>query len=58
MQEQVKEKIINELNVDKLNQFVDDLKTKPDVVKSINGPWHSRVKWQGGLKAKAYMRNH
>ena len=58
MQEQVKGKILNELNVSKLEQFVTDLKTKPDVVKAVNGPWHSRVKWQGGLKARAYMRNH
>ena len=58
MQEQLKEKVLNELKVDKLNQFVNDLKTKPEVVKAVNGPWHSRVKWQGGLKARAYMRNH
>ncbi len=58
MQEQVKEKILNDLNVSKLEQFVTDLKAKPDLVKAVNGPWHSRVKWQGGLKARAYMRNH
>ena len=43
MQEQLKEKVLNELKVDKLNQFVNDLKTKPEVVKAVNGPWHSRV---------------
>ncbi len=58
MQEAVKEKVLNELDVSKLEQFVNDLKTKPDVVKAVNGPWHSRVKWQGGLKARAYMRKH
>ncbi len=58
MQEIVKGRVLNELNVEKLEQFVNDLKTKPDVVKAVNGPWHSRVKWQGGLKAKAYMRKH
>ena len=58
MQETVKGKILNQLEVEKLEQFVNDLKTKPEVVKAVNGPWHSRVKWEGGLKAKAYMRKH
>lgn len=58
MQETIKDKLLNELDVSKLEQFVNDLKTKPDVVKAVNGPWHSRVQWQGGLKSKAYMRNH
>ncbi len=58
MQEAVKDKVLNELNVAKLEQFVSDLKSKPDVVKAVNGPWHSRVRWQGGLKARAFMRNH
>lgn len=58
MQKQVKEKILNELDASKLEQFVDDLRNKPEAAKAVNGPWHSRVKWQGGLKARAYMRNH
>lgn len=58
MQESTKPRMVNELDVAKLDQFVNDLKTKPDVVKATNGPWQSRVQWQGGLKAKAYMRKH
>lgn len=56
--QETKEKMLNELDVSKLEQFVDDLRNKQEVVNAVNGPWHSRVQWQGGLKAKAYMRNH
>ncbi len=56
--QETREKVLNELDVSKLDQFVNDLKTKPDAAKTVNGPWHSRVKWQGGLKSKAYMRTH
>ena len=58
MQETTKEKVLNQLEVSKLEQFVNDLKAKPDVANAVNGPWRSRVQWQGGLKAKAYMRSH
>jgi len=51
-------KKLNGLEVSKLEQFVNEIENKPDVAKSVNGPWKSRVTWQGGLKAKAYMRNH
>lgn len=56
--QQTAEKPLNGLELAKLEQFVQDLKTKPGVAKSVNGPWRSRVEWQGGLKAKGYMRNH
>lgn len=58
MQETSKQKVLNQLEPSRLDQFVNDLTTKPDLVKATNGPWRSRVEWQGGLKAKAYMRNH
>jgi len=51
-------KNLNGLEVSKMEDFVKEIRTKPDVVKNTNGPWRSRVTWQGGLKAKAYMRNH
>ncbi len=51
-------KTLNGLEVQKMEEFVSGIKMKPDVAKSVNGPWRSRVTWQGGLKAKAYMRNH
>jgi uncharacterized OsmC-like protein len=50
-------KTLNSLEVSKLEKFVQGIK-KPDVAKNVNGPWRSRVTWQGGLKAKAFMRNH
>ncbi len=56
--QKVEEKVLNGLETAKLEQFVNDLKTKPDVAKAVNGPWRSRVQWQGGLRAKAFMRNH
>ncbi len=51
-------KTINELDPSKLEEFVGEISAKPDTAKAVNGPWRSRVKWEGGLKAKAYMRNH
>ena len=31
---------------------------RPEVFNAVTGPWKSRVAWQGGMKARAYMRNH
>lgn len=52
------EKELNGLTVSKLEDFVNEIKTKPNAASEVNGPWRTRVEWQGGLKAKAYMRNH
>ena len=49
---------INGLDASRLQHFVTDLKAKPNLVRAMNGPWRSRVNWQGGLRTKAYMRNH
>jgi len=51
-------KMLNGLEVSKLEQFINDLRTKPEVVKAVNGPWLSRIRWQEGLKSRAYMRKH
>ncbi len=51
-------KEINGLDASRLEHFVTDLKVKPELVGAVNGPWRSRVKWQGGLRTRAYMRNH
>src|SRR6266849_8398093 len=56
--QEVTEKLLTGLEPSKLDQFVQDLRPKPDGAKAVNGPWRSRVEWQGGLKAKGYMRNH
>jgi uncharacterized OsmC-like protein len=58
MQKQVEQKKLNDLDVSKLDAFVNEIKTKEEAAKATNGPWRSRVKWEGGLRAKAYMRNH
>src|SRR3989449_2381503 len=56
--QKVEGKVLNGLERAKVEQFVNDLKTKPNVAKATNGPWRSRVQWQGGLRVKAFMRNH
>ena len=56
--QKVEEKELNGLTVSKLEAFVDEIRTKPEAAKAVNGPWRTRVEWQGGLRAKAYMRNH
>jgi len=54
----VEESSLNGLDPSKLKQVMNDFKSKPEVVKATNGPWFARVEWQGGLRAKAYMRTH
>jgi len=39
-------------------RFLDSMRDDPEVLKAVTGPWKSRVVWQGGFKAKAYMRKH
>ncbi len=56
--QKVEEKELNGLIVSKLEAFVNEIRTKPEAAKAVNGPWLTRVEWQGGLSAKAYMRNH
>ncbi|MBI4258445.1 MAG: osmotically inducible protein OsmC, partial [Thaumarchaeota archaeon] len=49
---------LNGLDPIKIKKFVSDIKGNSATAKSVNGPWLSRVRWQGGLKSKAYMRTH
>ena len=58
MQQVEQEKELNGLARSKLEGFVNDIRTNPESAKAVNGPWRTRVEWQGGLRAKAYMRNH
>lgn len=51
-------KELNGLSPSKLEAFVNEIKTKPDSAEAVNGPWRTRVEWQGGLKSRAYMRSH
>ena len=52
------DKELNGLRVDKINSILDSMRDDPEVLKAVTGPWKSRVVWQGGFKAKAYMRKH
>ena len=51
------EEKLNGLHPEKLNEILCSLK-QPEVLQGVSGPWKSRVVWQDGFRAKAYMRNH
>lgn len=51
------EKELNGLHPEKLKAILDSFK-KDDVFRAVSGPWRSRVRWQSGFRAKAYMRTH
>lgn len=51
------EETLNGLHPDKIEEIMASLK-EPEVLKAISGPWHSRVVWAGGFKAKAHTRTH
>ena len=48
---------LNGLPREKLIEVLESFKD-PEVFQSVTGPWKSRVVWQDGMRAKAYMRNH
>ena len=48
---------LNGLHPEKLKGILESFKQE-DVFKAVSGPWRSRVRWQGGFRAKAYMRTH
>lgn len=51
------EETLNGLPRQKLNQVLESFRD-PEVFNAVTGPWKSRVVWQDGFRAKAYMRNH
>ncbi|MGH9732861.1 MAG: OsmC family protein [Candidatus Acidiferrales bacterium] len=51
------EETLNGLHPEKLKGILESLK-QPEVLAGVSGPWKSRVVWQGGFHAKAYMRTH
>ena len=51
------EENLNGLPREKLNEVLESFRD-PDVFKAVTGPWKSRIVWQDGMRAKAYMRNH
>ena len=48
---------LNGLPRQKLNEVLESFRD-PDVFKAVTGPWKSRIVWQDGFRAKAFMRNH
>jgi uncharacterized OsmC-like protein len=52
------ETTLNGLRRDKIIAITDSMRDDPEVLKAVTGPWKSRVVWQGGFRAKAYMRKH
>ena len=48
---------LNGLPREKLIEVLESFKN-PEVFNAVTGPWKSRVVWQGGMRAKSYMRNH
>ena len=48
---------LNGLPREKLAEVLDSFRD-PDVFNAVTGPWKSRVVWQDGMRARAYMRNH
>ncbi len=48
---------LNGLPREKLIEVLESFKD-PEVFNAVTGPWKSRVVWQDGMRAKAYMRNH
>lgn len=52
------ERTLNGLRPDKIKAITDSMRDDPKVLKEVTGPWKSRVVWQGGFRAKAYMRKH
>ncbi len=57
MAKEAKEATLNGLHPEKLNAILESMK-KPEVLQAVTGPWKSRVVWQSGFRAKAYMRKH
>ena len=53
----VQEENLNGLPPQKLNEVLESFRD-PDVFNAVSGPWKSRIVWQDGFRAKAYMRNH
>src|SRR5206468_528077 len=49
---------LNGLRPAKIREILDSMRDNRDVLKAVTGPWKSRVVWQKGFKAKAYMRQH
>ena len=54
---EIVEQELNGLHPEKLKGILDSFKQE-EVFAAVSGPWRSRVRWDGGFRAKAYMRTH
>src|SRR5712691_8079433 len=52
------EQELNGMRIQKFQGILDSMRDDPEVLTAVTGPWKSRVVWQGGFRAKAYMRKH
>lgn len=48
---------LNGLNLEKLREIVRDVASQPDKAEELNN-WRARVRWLGGFRARAYVRDH
>ena len=51
------EETLNGLPRQKLTEVLESFRD-PEVFNAVTGPWKSRVVWQDGMRARAFMRNH
>ena len=51
------EDTLNGLPREKLGEVLESFRD-PEVFNAVTGPWKSRIVWQDGFRAKAFMRNH
>jgi uncharacterized OsmC-like protein len=51
------EDTLNGLPREKLGEVMESFRD-PEVFNAVTGPWKSRIVWQDGFRAKAFMRNH
>ncbi len=48
---------LNGLEIESLQQLVAQVEADPEAARSLNR-WTARVRWLGGFKGRAYIRNH
>ncbi|MDT7885039.1 MAG: OsmC family protein [Thermoflexus sp.] len=49
--------VLNGLDVEQLQQLSAQVQADPEAARSLNR-WTARVRWLGGFKGRAYIRNH
>ena len=49
--------LLNGLDVEALQQLVAQVQSDPEAARALNR-WSARVRWLGGFKGRAYIRDH